>query len=73
MKFTTKKAVQLAFKNAKLSKEALDIIVEWYKYDGSIDDFDSIEEFADFIKDDIYDMLDCSDEQERKIVEQFIK
>lgn len=64
--FNTYNAVDLAF--PKLDDKVKDIITRWYETEDAIDDFDSIEEFIEYIKLDIYEMLDAADEDEQQMV-----
>ena len=64
--FNTYNAVDLAF--PKLDAKIKDIITRWYETEDAIDDFDSIEEFIEYIKLDIYEMLDAADEDEQQMV-----
>ena len=59
--FSTGDAVRAAF--PKMSKKAVDIITGWYEAEEAIDDFDNKEDFANFIREDILDMLDAADNQ----------
>lgn len=64
--FNTYNAVDLAF--PKLDVKAKDIITRWYETEDAIDDFNSVEEFTEYIKMDIYEMLDAADEDEQQMV-----
>lgn len=60
------KAVKIAF--PQLKADIINIIIDWYENEGAADDFDNNQDFAEFIKDDIYDMLDAADpEQGEKV------
>lgn len=49
--------------------EAADIVYNWYKGEGSFDEFDNVKQFEEFIKSDVYDMLSAAgDKKEIKIV-----
>lgn len=60
--FTEEDAVAEAFPNA--SEHTVDIIAGWYKNEGTIDDFDSKEEFAEHISSDFMDMFWAGDYDE---------
>lgn len=64
--FNTYNAVDLAF--PKLDTKAKDIITRWYETEDAIDDFDSVDEFIEYIKMDIHEMLDAADEDEQQMV-----
>lgn len=42
------------------------MIYDWYAEEGTLDDFESIDEFIEYVSDDIYDMLDAADDEEAK-------
>lgn len=48
----------------KISEEDANTVYEWYNNEGSFEDFDSLDDFIDYMKDDIYDMIDAADDQE---------
>ena len=53
----------------KLCMDAAKIVYNWYETEGALEDFDYLEDFITFVKDDIYDMLDAaSNAKEVKIV-----
>lgn len=64
--FNTYNAVDSAF--PKLDNKIKNIITRWYETEDAIDDFNSVEEFAEYIKMDIYEMLDAADEDEQQMV-----
>lgn len=52
-----------------VSEDIASIIYMWYDAEDAFGDFDSIEDFADFLRSDIYDMADaCDDEGDREKV-----
>lgn len=59
MSVSTAKAVKRAF--PKLSEINQELVTEWYRNEGAAEDFDSIKEFASFIRNDIEDLIDASD------------
>ena len=44
--------------------KAADIVYDWYWNEEAFDDFDSAGEFEDYVRDDIYAMLDAADDAE---------
>lgn len=42
------------------------LIYDWYEAEGSIEDFDDIDSFVEYVEDDIYDMLDACDDEALK-------
>lgn len=64
--FDTYDAVSKAF--PKLLAPDREIIARWYENESAIDDFDSLEEFAEFIKEDIYDMLDAANNDDKNLI-----
>ena len=65
--FSEEDAVQAAFPNA--SSHTVDIIAEWYRNEGAIDDFDDVDEFAEHIKSDFMDMFWAGDYDEEEFHE----
>ena len=49
-------------------EQASKIVYNWYNNEGAFDDFESTEDFIDYLKDDIYDMLDAATTQNEKDV-----
>lgn len=65
--FTEMTAVKKAFPG--IPQEVREIIAQWYENEGAIEDFRNATEFAEFMKDDIVDMLDAAwDEDEANAV-----
>ena len=58
----TADAVDIAF--PEKDQAIKHIITTWYENEGIEEDFEDPEEMADFIKDDIYDMIDAADATE---------
>ena len=53
------------FKGDKdLYAQAADILYDWYEAEGAFEDFSSKKKFLDFVRQDIYDMLDAADSKE---------
>ena len=44
--------------------QAANILYDWYEAEGDFEDFNSKKKFLDFVKGDIYDMLDAADSKE---------
>ena len=69
----TDSAVEIAF--PKLSQDSKNLIVEWYDNEGASEDFSNDEDFAEFMKEDLVDMLyaSCySDEAEMKLQQDLV-
>lgn len=49
-------------------KVAANIVYQWYAYEDAFEDFDTVDDFIDYAKDDVYNMLDAASVEERKIV-----
>ena len=65
--FHTQEAVKMAFPG--MAHAAIDIVTTWYQEESAIEDFDNVDDFADFIAADIEGMLcAASDEAEFEIV-----
>lgn len=65
--FTTEDAVNAAFPNA--SPHTMEIITKWYKNESAIDDFDTVDEFAEFINSDFLEMFWAGNYDDDEFVE----
>ena len=65
--FSTEDAVKMAFPS--MAQAAVDIVTAWYQEEYTIENFDDVVDFADFIGTDIEDMLSAaSNKREVEIV-----
>lgn len=60
-------------KSFNVSKEAANIVVRWYNNEVAFEDFDSIDDFLKFLKEDLPDMLDSAHDlyEVRTVSEEF--
>lgn len=65
--FTTEDAVTAAFPNA--SPHTMEIITKWYENESAIEDFDTVEEFAEFINSDFLEMFYAGNYDDDEFVE----
>ena len=65
--FSRDEAISSIASTLGVPKDIADTIYDWYDSEGSVDDYTNVDDFVDYVSDDIYDMLDaCTDTELRK-------
>ena len=64
----TSELVQVLMDVYDLPRNLAKKIVGWYEMEDALDDFDSIDDFIEYLDNDIFDMLDSASDEDREAI-----